>query len=189
MSKVPSRMSFLTTLIKLTLLLVTFCVMLLCLVDDTTKSASVLLIPSSDAVTNDYKNERENLDMTGIDLLRHVHQSPFPASAAGQWVYQPNQVHPPSLEYLKCLNRERHGNCHNSPALRSKQPRMRAISNGFVRNCPGNVSRHGSIRVGIQFYRIQGLVGSLCNPQTGKGTQILFDWRLTDTTMETEFIM
>ena len=58
--------------------------------------------------------EIRNKTLHGMELLRHVHESPFPSSAAGQWVYQPQQVKPPFRPHLKCLNQERQGNCHNS---------------------------------------------------------------------------
>ena len=46
-------------------------------------------------------------------LYRAVHESQFPACAAGTWTYRPDLVVFPSEEHLKCLDREVQGNCHD----------------------------------------------------------------------------
>ena len=46
-------------------------------------------------------------------FYRAVHESQFPACAAGTWTYRPDLVVFPSEEHLKCLDREVQGNCHD----------------------------------------------------------------------------
>lgn len=133
-SRASSRMFLPTKLVQLALL-GAFCFVAVCTCRKT-KSLS-LLLPLAN-VQSDFKDEHVmNVTFQGANLSKNVHTSPFPAKAAGQWIYQPDQVQPPSHSYLKCLNQERHGNCHNSPTISAKQPRKRAVLNGFVHNSPG----------------------------------------------------
>lgn len=76
-------------------------------------------------------------------FYRAVHESQFPACAAGTWTYRPDLVVFPSEEHLICLDREVQGNCHdpsswvNASDGSPKLSRHKSILKNMVGNSPG----------------------------------------------------
>ena len=83
-----------------------------------------------------------NISNSDYEFYRAVHESPFPACAAGTWTYRPDLVVPVSEEHLMCLDRERQGNCHDpnswiNSSDTAKLSRHNLILKNAVRNSPG----------------------------------------------------
>ena len=76
------------------------------------------------------------------DFYKAVHQSTYPACAAGNWTYRPDLRLVLSREHLQCLDQERQGNCHDPDAWKhsddvAKKSRHESMMKQAVLNSPG----------------------------------------------------
>jgi len=90
--------------------------------------------------------QQQSTELSEFEFYVKVHNSTFPVTQAGEWVYKPGiQAIHPSKEHLMCLDRERQGNCHDADAWTksndtAKQSRHNSVIANAIINSPGILS-------------------------------------------------
>jgi len=109
-------------------------------VPSSTSATSAVVVPSSTTTTTTTPTTlcqlgQQNGSSLDYEIYTQVHKATFPASVAGQWVYEPNQAYIPTPQHLQCLDQERQGNCHDPEAWKKSSDKAKKTRhNSLLKN-------------------------------------------------------